>query len=343
MFQTFDETTTPSFGALHLPLIRQALAKQGLDGFLVPHEDEHQNEYLPAANDRLGWASGFTGSAGAAVVLADKAALFVDGRYALQAPQQVDTALFEIHDLVSAGPSVWLKAVVQAGQVIGYDPRLHSPDSLAHLRQAVEGAGGVLKAVTTNPLDAAWGGDRPPQPAAPVVPHILDHAGEASADKRRRVAQAMNADAAVLTAPSSIAWLFNVRGGDVIRTPLPLAQAILRKDGTATLFVAPAKVTPGLADWLGAEVELAAPEALEPALAALSGLVVSIDPAQSSAWYFDQLEAAGAGLSHARSLRPAPRRQERRRDRGDAQGAPPRRRRAHPLPALGRHAQRSRR
>ncbi len=184
--------------------------------------------------------------------------------------------------------------MVQAGQVIGYDARLHSPDSLAHLRQAVEGAGGTLKAVAQNPLDAAWGAQRPPQPAAPVVPHTLDHAGEASSDKRRRVAQAMTADAAVLTAPSSIAWLFNVRGGDVIRTPLPLAQAILRKDGTATVFIAPAKVTPGLADWLGPDVAIETPEALEPALAALSGLVVSIDPAQSSAWYFDQLEAAGA-------------------------------------------------
>jgi Xaa-Pro aminopeptidase len=294
MHQTFDETTDPSFGSKHLPLIRAAMRAQNLDGFLVPHEDEHQNEYLPAANDRLGWATGFTGSAGAGVILTDKAALFVDGRYALQAPQQVDTALFEIHDLVSAGPSVWLKSAVQAGQVIGYDARLHSPDSLAHLRQAVEGAGGTLKAVAENPLDAAWGAQRPPQPAAPVVPHTLDHAGEASTDKRRRVAQAMNADAAVLTAPSSIAWLFNVRGGDVIRSPLPLAQAILRKDGSATLFIAPAKVTPGLADWLGPEVEIALPEALEPALAALAGQVVSIDPAQSSAWYFDRLEAASA-------------------------------------------------
>ena len=294
MHQTFDETTDPSFGSKHLPLIRAAMRAQNLDGFLVPHEDEHQNEYLPAANDRLGWATGFTGSAGAGVILTDKAALFVDGRYALQAPQQVDTALFEIHDLVSAGPSVWLKSVVQAGQVIGYDARLHSPDSLAHLRQAVEGAGGTLKAVIENPLDAAWGAERPPQPAAPVAPHTLDYAGEASADKRRRVGLAMNADAAVLTAPSSIAWLFNVRGGDVIRSPLPLAQAILRKDGSATLFIAPAKVTSGLAEWLGPEVEIAAPEALEPALAALAGQVVSIDPAQSSAWYFDRLEAAGA-------------------------------------------------
>jgi Xaa-Pro aminopeptidase len=294
MHQTFDETTDPSFGARHLPLIREAMAAQGLDGFLVPHEDEHQNEYLPAANDRLGWMTGFTGSAGAAVVLTDKAALFVDGRYALQAPQQVDQALFEIHDLVDGGPSAWLKSTVKTGQVIGYDPRLHSPDSLAHLRQAVEQAGGTLKPLSQNPLDAAWGVARPAQPAAPVVPHALDHAGEASADKRRRVAQAMNSDAAVLTAPSSIAWLFNVRGGDVIRTPLPLAQAILRRDGTATVFIDPAKVSPGLAEWLGPEVQIAAPETLEPALKALAGQVVSIDPAQSSAWYFDQLEAAGA-------------------------------------------------
>lgn len=294
MRQTFDETTDPSFGSRHLPPLRAAMAAQGLDGFLAPHEDEHQNEYLPAANDRLGWISGFTGSAGAAVILADKAALFVDGRYALQAPQQVDTALFEIHDLVDGGPSAWLKANVQSGQVIGYDARLHSPDSLAHLRLAVEQAGGVLRAVDDNPLDAAWGADRPAQPTAPVVAHPLDYAGEPSAEKRRRVAAAMNADAAVLTAPSSIAWLFNVRGGDVIRSPLPLAQAILRRDATATLFIDPAKVSEGLADWLGPEVTLASPDALEAALEALHGQVVAIDPAQSSAWYFDRLEAAGA-------------------------------------------------
>ncbi len=294
MRQSFENTADPSFGPLHLPLIRKAMAAQGLDGFVVPHEDEHQNEYLPAANDRLAWATGFTGSAGAAVVLADKAALFVDGRYTLQAPEQIDTALFEIHDLVEGGPPAWLEAQLKEGQTLGYDPRLHSPDSLARLRAATDKAGATLKAVEANPLDAAWGAQRPAQPTAPVVPHGLDYAGESSADKRRRVAAAMNADAAVLTAPSSIAWLFNVRGGDVIRSPLPLAQAILRKDGGASLFIDPAKVTPGLAAWLGEDVVIADPQALEAALAALAGLVVSIDPAQSSAWYFDTLEAAGA-------------------------------------------------
>src|SRR5690606_11173104 len=110
MRQTFDETTDPGFGPRHVPLIRQAMARQSLDGFLAPHEDEHQNEYLPAANDRLAWATGFTGSAGAAVILKDKAAIFVDGRYTLQVRDQVDTALFEILDYVDSGGPRWLAA-----------------------------------------------------------------------------------------------------------------------------------------------------------------------------------------------------------------------------------------
>ncbi|HEV7386875.1 MAG TPA: aminopeptidase P family N-terminal domain-containing protein, partial [Phenylobacterium sp.] len=108
MRQTFDESTDRSFGPKHVPLIRKAMAEQGLDGFVTPHEDEHQNEYLPAANDRLAWATGFTGSAGAAVILKDKAAIFVDGRYTLQVRQQTDTALFEPRDLVEEGPAGWI-------------------------------------------------------------------------------------------------------------------------------------------------------------------------------------------------------------------------------------------
>src|SRR5271170_5045016 len=126
MRQTFDESTDPSFGPKHVPLIRRAMAEQGLDGFLVPHEDEHQNEYLPAANDRLAWATGFTGSAGAAVILMDKAAVFVDGRYTLQVRDQVDAALFEVRDLVDGGVSAYLEAALAEGWTIGYDPRLHS-------------------------------------------------------------------------------------------------------------------------------------------------------------------------------------------------------------------------
>jgi Xaa-Pro aminopeptidase len=297
MRQTFDESTDPSFGPRHLPRIRQAMADQGLDALLVPHEDEHQNEYLPPANDRLGWATGFTGSAGAAVIFQDKAAIFVDGRYTLQVRDQVDAASFEIRDLMDGGVAAYLEQSATAGQSIGYDPRLHSPDALERLRQALAKTGASLKPAAVNPLDAAWGAERPPQPTAPIVPHPLDYAGETSASKRTRLGQVLavgGAQAAVITAPASIAWLFNIRGGDVIRSPLPLGQAILAADGTARLFLDPRKVTADLPAWLGNGVRLETPEDLPAALAELRGATVLVDPAQSSAWYFDTLTTCGA-------------------------------------------------
>jgi Xaa-Pro aminopeptidase len=302
MRQTFDETTDRSFGPKHVPLIRKAMEAQGLDGFLVPHEDEHQNEYLPAANDRLAWATGFTGSAGAAVILKDKAAVFVDGRYTIQVRDQVDPGFFEIRDLVDGGVPAYLETVAKRGQKIGYDPRLHSPDALHHLKTAAARAGAELKPVASNPLDEAWGAARPPQPTAPVVPHPLEYAGEDSATKRAGVGEIVEkkgADAAVITAPASLAWLFNIRGGDVIRTPLPLGQAILNKDGTARLFLDPAKVTPELPAWLGNQVRLETPDDLPQALAELKGRRVAVDPAQSSAWYFEALTKAGAEVVRA--------------------------------------------
>jgi Xaa-Pro aminopeptidase len=294
MRQTFDESTDPSFGPRHLPLIRQAMDRQGLDGFLVPHEDEHQNEYLPEANDRLAWATGFTGSAGAAVIFRDKAAIFVDGRYSLQVRDQVDDEVFEIRDLVDGGVPAYLEAAAAEGQAIGYDPRLHSPDGLTKLKSAAAKVGAELRPVSVNPLDEAWGAERPAQPAAPVVPHPLEFSGEDSAAKRRRIGQQMGVDAAVLTAPASLAWLFNIRGGDVIRSPLPLGQAILNHDGTARLFLDPAKATPELGAWLGNQVTLERPDDLPRALADLRGRKVLVDPGQSSAWYFEALTAGGA-------------------------------------------------
>jgi len=297
MRQTFDDHADPSFGREHLPLIRAEMARQGLDGFVIPHEDEHQNEYLPDANERLAWATGFTGSAGAAVVMAESAAVFVDGRYTLQAQTQTDPELFERRDLMDGGVSAYLETSARAGQVIGYDPRLHSPDTLSPLERAASKAGAVLKPVEANPVDLAWSGSRPPQPQAGVVPHPLIYAGQESESKRGYVAAEVakaGADIALITAPASIAWLFNVRGGDVIRSPLPLAQALVRADGSARLFLDPAKVTPELPKWLGNRVTLEAPGDLAAALAELKGLRVLIDPAQASAWYFAELEAAGA-------------------------------------------------
>mgnify|MGYP002723305289 FL=1 len=187
MRQTFEETTDPSFGAKHLPLLRARMAEQGLDGFVIPHEDEHQNEYLPEANERLAWATGFTGSAGAAVVFRERASLFTDGRYTVQVKAQTDPALFERRDL---GELAAYLETAPKGAVIGYDPRLHSPDALVPLRRAALKAGAELKPVQVNPLDLAWGDDRPAQPAAPVVPHPEEYAGESHASKRARIGRA---------------------------------------------------------------------------------------------------------------------------------------------------------
>ena len=297
MRQTFDDHADPAFGPRHLPLIRAAMARQGLDAFLVPHEDEHQNEYLPEANDRLAWATGFTGSAGAAVILADRAAVFVDGRYTLQVKAQIDPHLFEVRDLVDGGVPGYLEGALKSGQSVGYDPRLHSPDQLDRLRAAASKAGAQLRPVEANPLDEAWGGQRPAQPQAPVVPHTLEYCGEAAGLKRARIGldvAALGADAVLLTAPASIAWLFNIRGGDVIRSPLPLGQAILNRDGSARLFLDPAKISPDLSAWLGEAVRLETPQTLPDALAAFKGRRVLVDPSQSSSWYFDALAAAGA-------------------------------------------------
>ncbi len=298
MRQSFDETTDPSFGALHLPLLRARLAEQGLDGFLIPHEDEFQNEYLPQANERLAWISGFTGSAGAAVVFKDRAAVFVDGRYSVQVRAQVDPACFEILDLVEGGVPAYLASASQ-GAIIGYDPRLHSPDALATLKLAAAKAGADLRPVGPNPLDLAWADERPPQPMAQVVRHEDLYSGEASSSKRMRIGAAIKstgADFAVLTAPASIAWLFNIRGGDVIRTPLPLGTAIVGAGGQAELFLDPCKLTDDLSEWLGDDVSLRPFLAFEPALANLSGKAVLVDPVQSSSWVFDCLEAAGSQI-----------------------------------------------
>ena len=177
-----------------------------------------------------------------------------------------------------------------------------NPDAIAKLRTAVESAGAALVSVDCNPIDKAWGDDRPAQPQASVVPHPLEYAGEPSSAKRAALAQVLktqNADVVVLTTPASVAWLFNIRGGDVIRTPLPLSQAIVRSDASAQLFIDPAKVTSDLAAWLGPEVSLRAADDLPDALEALSKKRVLLDPASAVAWYFDVLSEAGAEVIRA--------------------------------------------
>jgi Xaa-Pro aminopeptidase len=191
VFQTYDDPGGPALGRKHLPRLRKALKAAGLDGFIVPHEDEWQNEYVPPAYDRLAWTTGFTGSAGAAVVLADEAAMFVDGRYTLQVRAQVDGDLFAYRDLVDGGVPAFIRERGKQGQRIGYDPQLHSPDSLDRLRTAADAAGVTLVAVAQNPIDEIWDG-RPPIPAAKVVPQAENYTGESAASKRHRLSEGLS-------------------------------------------------------------------------------------------------------------------------------------------------------
>jgi len=295
-FQHFDVTTQPSQGVTNVAALRRQMQAQGLDGFIVPHEDEHQNEYLPDANERLAWVSGFTGSAGAAIIFMNRAVLFADGRYTLQSREQTDPSVFEVKDFHATSLA---DEIMQAkeGSVIGYDARLISPDTLSRLATAAQSAGVELRTVTPNPLDVAWGNARPAQPMARIIPQPLEFAGVGSGEKRSQIARNLRANglgAALITAPSSLAWLFNIRGGDVIRTPLPLGQAVLKDDGSAELFVEPAKVSDGLLEWLGNEVSVRSTDEISESLAALSGKAVMIDPNWSSAYWLEALKSAGA-------------------------------------------------
>jgi len=283
--------------------LRQELAACGLDGFIIPRADEHQGEYVPPRGQRLAWLTGFTGSAGLAIVLRDRAALFVDGRYTLQAAAQVDTGLFEIRHLIEDPPVQWMAAALSADTAVGYDPWLHTPQDVERLRTAAEKAAAELRAISDNPLDRIWT-EQPAPPLAPVLPHPERLAGESSQSKRARLGRALQqegAAAVVLTMPESIAWLLNIRGGDVPHTPLPLSFAILRQDGSVTLFIDRRKLVPGLERHLGNRVTIAPPEQLGPAFdeLAAAGSRVQVDPATAAAWVFDRLAAAGAKIHRA--------------------------------------------
>ncbi|WP_370336390.1 M24 family metallopeptidase [Parvularcula marina] len=300
MFQTFEPASDIGFAAAHVPPLRAALADQGLDGLLIPHDDAYLNEYLPDNAERLMWASGFSGSAGMAIVLKDKAAVFSDGRYTLQLREQVDQEYFELHNTADVDPAVWLAANTAEGAVIGYDPFLYSKAGLAPYVRMASKSGFTLKALETNPIDAAWE-DQPEEPCAPILPHPDSFSGEGSASKRHRLADDLKSakvGAALLTAPHSLAWLFNIRGGDVHASPLPLGRAILRADGSAELFIHPDKVTDGLPSHLGNEVTIRAETEVMSALADLgkAGVKVAVDPAITPLAFTQALEAAGAGI-----------------------------------------------
>ena len=281
-----------------LAALRKELHTQNLDGFLIPRADEHQGEYVPKRAERLAWISNFTGSAGLAIVLKDKAAIFVDGRYTIQVRAQVDATLFEIQHLITEPPEAWIAANLKKGEVLGFDPWLITPDAAQRYREAARKAGAELKAVDRNPLDEAWS-DQPPEPIAPIWPQETRHAGQTSAEKRQLIAGKLKErgqDAAVISAPDSLAWLLNIRGGDVPRTPFALGYAIIDKDGKVDLFIDPRKLTAEARQHLGNEVAVQPKSGFLPALDVLGkrGAHVVVDAMTAGVAISDRLKAAGA-------------------------------------------------
>jgi Xaa-Pro aminopeptidase len=281
-----------------LAALRNELHTQNLDGFLIPRADEHQGEYVPKRAERLAWISNFTGSAGLAIVLKDKAAIFVDGRYTIQVREQVDATLFEIRHLITEPPEAWIAANLKKGEVLGFDPWLITPDAAQRYREAARKAGAELKAVDRNPLDEAWS-DQPPEPIAPIWPQDTRHAGQSSAEKRQLIARKLKErgqDAAVISAPDSLAWLLNIRGGDVPRTPFALGYAIIDKDGKVDLFIDSRKLTAEARQHLGNEVAVQPKSGFLPALDVLgkTGSTVVVDGMTAGVAIYDRLKAAGA-------------------------------------------------
>lgn len=286
--------------AERLAALQAEIARRGLDGFIVPRTDEHQGEYVPTRAERLRWVTGFSGSAGVAVVLAERAAVFVDGRYTLQVLDEVDTEKIEPVPLADKSPWDWISENLEKDATLGYDPMLLTEASVARYRQAAEKAGARLAAVEDNPVDAVWP-DQPAAPLAPVVVHDEIYAGDPAVAKRATLSVALAEEgvaAAVLTMPDSIAWLLNIRGGDVPHTPLPLSFAILRDDGSVDLFIDPRKLSPGVTEHLGNGVAIQPPADFGPALEMLGegGRRVLADPTSAASFVFDRLKAGGADI-----------------------------------------------
>jgi Xaa-Pro aminopeptidase len=296
-FQTFDEPETGVALTARLSAFREELARRNLTGFVVPRADQQQNEYVPPSEERLAWLTGFTGSAGQAIVLAQAAALFVDGRYTLQAAKQVDRKAWSIEPLADPPPEDWLAKHLVAGDRLGFDPWLHTSAAAERLAAACAKAGAELVAVDSNPLDAVWT-ERPPPPLGPVAIHGPQFSGEAEAEKLKRIqgeVAKLGVEALVLSDPHAVAWTFNIRGADVAHTPLPLSYALVPKDGRPTVFIDHRKLSNSARDHLEQSADVAEPDALTPTLTALArtGASIALDSATAADALGRQITAAG--------------------------------------------------
>jgi Xaa-Pro aminopeptidase len=285
-FQTFEEPESGVALSARLSAFREELTRRHLAGFVVPRADQQQNEYVAPSEERLAWLTGFTGSAGLAIVLTQAAAVFVDGRYTLQAAKQVDAKAWSIEPLVDPSPETWLEDHLAAGDRLGFDPWLHTSAAAERLAAACAKAGAELVTVDSNPVDSVWA-ERPPPPLGPVAVHGTQFAGEAEPDKLTRIRQEivrLGVDALVLSDSHAVAWTFNIRGADVSHTPLPLSYALVPKDGRPTVFIDHRKLSNSSRDHLEQTADVAEPDALTPKLTELAqrGAAIALDNATAA-------------------------------------------------------------
>jgi Xaa-Pro aminopeptidase len=281
-FQSFEDRSERAASAPRLAALRAELKRRGLDGFIVPRADRYQNEYVPPYAERLAWLTGFTGSAGAAIVLADRAAIFVDGRYLVQVREEVDSAAFAVEHLVEHPPTAWIDENLPSGAKLGYSPWLHTVEGAERLAKAADAAGGSLVAVADNPIDVLWQ-KRPQPPLGAVALHDLRYAGEAAAAKLARVNETLGkrADVLIVSDPQAVSWLFNIRGSDVPHVPVVLAFATVQRSGRPAIYVEPRKLTGAARSQLETLAVFRTPADFEKDLAALgkAGRAVMLDQA----------------------------------------------------------------
>jgi Xaa-Pro aminopeptidase len=285
-FQSFEDHAERTASAARVAALRTELARRNLTGFIVPRSDRHQNEYVPASEERLAWLTGFTGSAGGAIVLMERAVLFVDGRYTLQAREQVDTSLFSIEHLVETPPDKWIEQNLSGKDRLGYDPWLHTVEGAERLAKACAAAGATLVPVEPDLIDEIWS-DRPAPPLGAVTLHDPRFAGEAAEAKLERIRAEiakLRADAMIVSDPHAVAWAFNIRGADVAHTPLPLAFSIIPREGRPSLFVDGRKLSNDVRSRLEELADVREPSDFVPALAALgqSKRTVRLDQATAA-------------------------------------------------------------
>jgi Xaa-Pro aminopeptidase len=296
-FQTFEEPESGVALTARLSAFREELARRKLTGFVVPRADQQQNEYVAPSEERLAWLTGFTGSAGLAIVLGRDAAVFVDGRYTLQAARQVDAKAWNVESLIDPPPETWLTRHLTAGDRVGFDPWLHTSTAAERLAAACTKAGAELIAIDNNPLDSVWT-ERPAPPLGAVAIHGAQFSGEAEAEKLGRIHQEIarsGVEALVLSDSHAVAWTFNIRGADVSHTPLPLSYALVPKVGRPIVFIDHRKLSNGARDHLEQTADVAEPDALAPRLTELarSGASIALDSATAADALSRLISAAG--------------------------------------------------